>query len=149
MKLASALGFGLILLAGLAVSAPGHADGLPQGTYLDSCSGARVEGASLIARCRGVDGLEHHSALLDFDRCVGDIGNNGGVLSCNMGVADRVPPPVPLNPPVTTVAMRCDDLHHEAADLRARRDATFDPILRAEVEGRLHGVEDQLDHCAP
>jgi hypothetical protein len=121
----------------------------PRGTYLDSCDGARVEGASLIARCRGGDGMEHHSALLNYDRCVGDIGNNGGVLGCNMGWWTKTPPPPPLDPPVTTAAVRCDDLSREVAEPRPRRGATFDPILRAQVEGRPHGVEDQLDYCAP
>jgi hypothetical protein len=149
MKLAPGLGFGLILLAGLGVSSPGRADGIPQGTYLDTCNDARVEGASLMARCRGADGMEHRSALVNFDRCVGDIGNNDGALSCNMGIAGRLPAPAAVSPPVSQVVMRCDDLHHEVIDLRQRRDATADPILRAQIEGRLHGAEDQEEHCAP
>jgi hypothetical protein len=147
MKLAPSIGLGLILLAALAASPPGHAQGLPQGTYLDTCSGARVEGASLIARCRGADGMEQHSALLNFDRCAGDIANNNGVLSCNFGVAGPVPAPMPAPPPVTRVAVDCNELHRQAADLHARLDATFDPIERARLDGRLHEVHDQEDHC--
>jgi hypothetical protein len=144
------LATGLVLLAGLAAASPAaHAQGLPQGTYLDTCSGARVEGASLIARCRDSAGFERHSALLSFDRCVGDIANNNGVLSCNIGIAGPVPLPAPAQRPVTRVAVDCDELHRQAADLHARMDATFDPIEHARIEGQLHQVHDQEDHCAP
>src|SRR5215471_10106907 len=82
MNLASGLCLGLLLAAICAAAPPGHAEGIPSGSYLASCSGAKVEGASLIARCPRVDGSEQHSALLNFDRCAGDIANDNGVLSC-------------------------------------------------------------------
>src|SRR6266481_4727779 len=74
-----------VVLAGLGWSLPAQAQGLPQGTYLSSCSGARMEGDTLVARCRTRDGAEQRSALAGVNRCVGDIGNSNGSLSCNFG----------------------------------------------------------------
>ena len=74
-----------VVLAGLGWSIPAQAQGLPQGSYLQSCSGARMEGDTLVARCRTRDGREERSALAGVNRCVGDIGNSNGSLQCNMG----------------------------------------------------------------
>src|SRR5712691_7099161 len=69
-----------LLLAGFTWSA--QAQGIPQGSYLKSCNGARVEGDTLVARCRTTDGREERSSLAGVNRCTGDIGNNNGVLQC-------------------------------------------------------------------
>jgi hypothetical protein len=145
MKLA--LGLGLVCCAGLALSAAAQAQGLPQGPYLDTCDGAQSEGPNLMAQCRDAAGVEHRSALINYPRCVGPITNNNGVLTCDFGLAGPVPLVTPARPPVTEVAIRCDDLHRESADLQAQRDATFDPIERAHIEGRLHEVQDEEDDC--
>ena len=50
-------------------SMPAQAQGLPQGTYLNSCTGAHLEGDALVARCRTMDGREQHSALAGVNRC--------------------------------------------------------------------------------
>jgi hypothetical protein len=147
MKLATGLGFGLIALAGLAASPAANAQGLPQGSYLDTCDGARVQGMSLVAQCRDVTGIERSSALINFNRCVGDIANNDGALSCNFGIAGPVPLPAPARPPITRVAVECDTLHRQAADLRARADMAMSPIDHARIEGQLDQVHDQEDHC--
>ena len=74
-----------VLLTGIGWSATAEAQGIPQGSYLRSCNGARIEGDTLVARCRTVDGREQRSALATVHRCVGDIGNNNGQLQCNYG----------------------------------------------------------------
>jgi hypothetical protein len=140
------LGVSVSCIAGLALAAAAHAQGLPQGPYLDTCDGAKVEGPNLMAQCRDVDGIERHSALINFPRCSGPIINDNGVLTCDFGLAGPVPL-ITRRPPVTEVAVRCDELHREAADLGVRRDAAFDPIERARIDGRLHQVQDQEDHC--
>jgi hypothetical protein len=145
-KLATILGLGVLMLAGLGGAAPGHAQGLPQGSYLGTCSGARVDGASLIARCRDAAGVEQHSALVNFDRCVGDIANNGGALSCNMGAADAAPAPA-ADAPVTRVAIDCSELHRRDADLKARLNIPANPVDRGRLEGELHQVQTEEDHC--
>ena len=144
------LGLGLVCGAGLALSAAAaQAQGLPQGPYLNTCSGAQAEGPNLMAQCRDAIGVEHRSALINFPRCVGAITNSNGVLTCDFGLAGRVPLITRARPPVTAVAMRCDDLHHESADLQAQREEAFDPIDRAHIDGRLHEVQDREDDCTP
>jgi hypothetical protein len=59
----------------------------PQGSYLSSCTNVRMEGGSLTAMCRRADGREQRTALRDFNQCIGDIGNDNGVLRCNRGQA--------------------------------------------------------------
>ncbi len=73
-----------LLLAGIGWASPAHAQGMPQGSYLRSCTNAAMQGDSLIATCRRADGREERSALAGVRRCVGDIGNNNGVLQCSV-----------------------------------------------------------------
>src|ERR1700730_5553858 len=85
----------VVVLAGLGWSLPAQAQGLPQGSYLSSCNGAKMEGDTLVARCRTQNGSEQRSALAGVRRCVGDIGNSNGSLQCNFGPgrADVAPGP--------------------------------------------------------
>jgi hypothetical protein len=119
---------------------------MPQGSYLDTCTGARVDGDSLIARCHRIDGSERDSTLLNYRGCLGDIFNENGVLNCHFGTAVI---PAPVSPPVERVAVRCEDLQREALQLRDRLDRTFDPVDHARLQGQLDVVNDQADHCAP
>ena len=66
-------------------TAPVHAQGVPPGSYLRTCSHVAVYGDRLIADCRRTDGSWGRTALRDVDRCVGDIGNMDGQLACNRG----------------------------------------------------------------
>ena len=79
MKMVS-VALAAVVLAGLGWALPAQAQGMPQGSYLGSCTGARMEGDTLVARCRAVDGREQRSALAGVRRCVGDIGNSNGSL---------------------------------------------------------------------
>jgi len=72
---------GALLLAGVVWSA--QAQGLPQGSYLQSCGNVGIQGDTLVALCRTVDGREQRAALDAVSHCVGDIGNNNGTLQCN------------------------------------------------------------------
>jgi hypothetical protein len=75
---------GAVVLCGVSFSAGAQT---PQGSYLSSCTNVRMEGGSLTAICRRADGREQRTALRDFNQCIGDIGNNNGVLRCNRGQA--------------------------------------------------------------
>src|ERR1700675_2639216 len=83
-----------VLLTGIGWSAGAQAQGTPGGSYLRSCEGAHIEGDTLVARCRTVDGREQRSALAGVNRCVGDIGNNNGQLQCSFGGPGRGQAPV-------------------------------------------------------
>jgi hypothetical protein len=78
------------LLAGAATllsfaAVPVHAQGVPPGSYLRTCTHVATYGDRLLADCRRTDGSWGRTALRDVDRCVGDIGNMNGQLACNRG----------------------------------------------------------------
>ena len=75
------IGAAAVLLSLAAV--PVHAQGFPPGSYLRTCSNVQTYGDRLMADCRRMDGSWGTTALRDVDRCVGDIGNLDGQLTCN------------------------------------------------------------------
>ena len=80
------------LLGSFALSA--HGQGLPPGSYQQSCRDFRIEGGNLTAVCRRSHGRGERLTALNVSHCVGDIGNNNGNLVCNGGRPARpVPPP--------------------------------------------------------
>ena len=83
MKIALGLA-AAVVLGGVSFSACAQ---VPQGSYLGSCTNIRMEGRTLTAVCRRADGREQRTALGDVNQCIGDIGNNNGVLRCNRGQA--------------------------------------------------------------
>jgi len=86
-----------LLLAGIAWSAAAQAQGLPQGSYSQSCMDIGIQGDTLVAACRTVDGRSQRTSLAAVSRCVGDIGNNNGNLQCNYDSgaqpSGQMPPP--------------------------------------------------------
>ena len=68
--------------------------GLPGGSYAASCVGCFAFGTTLNCLCYSMSG-ELRSTSLDYGQCVGDIGNNDGVLGCQMGAPPPPPPPPP------------------------------------------------------
>lgn len=85
------------ILAALSCMPPAQAQGVPPGSYRQSCSDAHIERGALVATCRGEHGRMTRSSLADVGRCTGDIGNLNGVLQCNYasgparGTAQAVP----------------------------------------------------------
>jgi hypothetical protein len=152
-----------VLLTGIGWSATAEAQGLPQGSYLRSCNGARLEGDTLVARCRTVDGREQRSALASVHRCVGDIGNNNGQLQCSYGGPGAQGVPAPgygdrerygererygrAEPGYGSDRGECRGLRREAEELRERLGREFNPIERARTEGRLREVRAQQERC--
>jgi CVNH domain len=74
-----------LLITGSTFLEPGFTQSMPQGSYRTSCTDIRVEDRTLTAVCRIADGREQRTSLTDVDRCVGDIGNDAGALTCNHG----------------------------------------------------------------
>ena len=91
MKIALGL-FTALVLGGVSFSAWAQA---PQGSYLGSCTNIRMEGRTLTAVCRRADGREQRTTLGDINQCIGDIGNNNGVLRCNRVQAPTGQAPTP------------------------------------------------------
>ena len=74
--------FAALLITGPMFVQPAHAESPPQGSYRSSCTDVRVEDRTLTAVCRIADGREQRTSLTDVNRCVGDIGNDNGALTC-------------------------------------------------------------------
>ena len=97
MKIASGT-LTALLLAGIACATAAQAQGVPRGSYLQSCGDVGMAGDTLFAVCRRADGRDRRAELPSVSRCVGDIGNNNGRLRCNYGRAAqpyRQAPPQP------------------------------------------------------
>ena len=77
--------FAALLITGSIFLQPAHAQSSPSGSYRTSCTDIRVEDRTLTAVCRIADGREQTTTLTDVNRCVGDIGNDNGALTCNHG----------------------------------------------------------------
>jgi CVNH domain-containing protein len=84
MKL-SVSAFGALLITGSMFLQPAPAKSAPDGSYRKSYTDARVEDRTLTAVCRTADGREQRTSLTDVNRCVGDIGNDNGALTCSHG----------------------------------------------------------------
>jgi hypothetical protein len=63
----------------------------PPGTYLESCTGAAVNGDTLSASCKRADGSEQPASLASYKQCAGDIWNNDGSLGCAQGAVPAGP----------------------------------------------------------
>jgi hypothetical protein len=77
--------FAALLVTGSMCVRPAYAQSTPQGSYRSSCTEVRVEDRTLTAVCRIADGREQRTSLTDVNRCVGDIGNDNGALTCSHG----------------------------------------------------------------
>jgi hypothetical protein len=81
MKMEISVGaFAVLLIAASMFLETAHAQSAPQGSYRNSCTDARVEDRTV---CRFADGREQRTSLTDVNRCVSDIGNDNGALTCN------------------------------------------------------------------
>jgi hypothetical protein len=81
-------------------AAPAVAQGLPQGSYLDTCTNVRVAANELLATCRMQNQTQNETALANPFNCQGWISNQNGTLVCGrQGAQPYVPPPA-------SVAMR-------------------------------------------
>ena len=81
-----------LLLAGLGWPQPASAQDVPPGTYLRSCGEVYLQGDTLVATCRRMDGAPRRTSLPGVQGCVGDIGNLNGRLTCNYAGAPQQQP---------------------------------------------------------
>jgi len=139
-----------VMLAGIFWSATASAQAVPPGSYLRSCASAGLRGDSLIATCRRADGLEQRSVLADVHRCVGDIGNNNGVLQCQHAGGRQEFGQVVSEPGPgygSDRPDRCGGLHRQSEELRARLDREWNPMERARIESHLRELHEQEERC--
>ncbi len=88
----------VLALAGAAILAMGSsgAMGVPQGSYLQSCTQAYVDGDTLRARCWSAAGRYKKTWLTGYAACVTDIANVDGVLTCSGHALGNAPAPEPV-----------------------------------------------------
>ena len=150
--------FAGLLLAGSVYTSPAHAQGVPQGSYLRTCTDVGMRGDTLTARCQRPDGRHQQASLTGVNRCAGDISNVNGALTCNFGPGgpghaqapgseQRYGGPGYREGYGSEFRGRCEGLHREAQELRHRLDQEWNPVERARTEGRLREVREQQERC--
>jgi len=171
VKIVSGL-LGVAVLAGLAFAA--NAQGLPPGSYQQSCRDFRMQGGTLTAVCRRANGRGDHLTALNVTHCVGDIGNNNGQLVCNGGrpAAPASPPPRQAETPPYQgpgyalppgypaqgyppprygeehgYRERCEGLRHEEHELRDRLAYTPYGEERERLQYRLGRIQAERERC--
>jgi hypothetical protein len=163
--------FGAFTLGSLAFSA--HGQGLPPGSYQQSCRDFRMQGSTLSAVCRRSHGRGEQLTALNVAHCIGDIGNNNGQLICNGGQpATPLPPrqgpgpadpgpgyspgpgyPGPGYPPPPRYSEeggyreRCDSLRHEEHELSDRLAYTPHGEERERLQYQLGRVQAEREQC--
>jgi hypothetical protein len=65
------------------VAAPSLAQGIPRGSYQQTCRGIRSDGVRVSARCQRADGNWNDTSIA-FRNCNGDIMNDNGNLRCGV-----------------------------------------------------------------
>jgi hypothetical protein len=60
-------------------------DGLPGGSYQQSCFNCSYDGNTLVCSCLDESGGSRQATLPGVPNCIGDIGNNNGHLNCFTG----------------------------------------------------------------
>jgi hypothetical protein len=65
-------------------SIPAQAQGVPGGSYLQSCTNVRMFGDRVVAECRRADGSWDRTSL-NVSRCIGGLANANGQLTCGYG----------------------------------------------------------------
>jgi hypothetical protein len=143
--------FAAMALAGTSFSASAQAQ--PPGSYQESCGDIRMQGSTLTAMCRTVDGRGRPTAL-NIARCVGDIGNNNGRLVCSggqpvrprQGAGPGYPPP-PGYGEDQDYRQRCEHLRREERELRDRLASASYGEERQRIEYRLDQLHSEREEC--
>jgi len=80
-----------VLAVAMVLSLPGRANAAvmdgPPGTYRETCRDVRMQGDILRARCQNTESRWRDTSLDDVYRCVGDISNIDGRLTCNRSLS--------------------------------------------------------------
>lgn len=145
---AALIGFAAMALAGFVAMAPtpAQAQGVPPGSYLQTCSDVRIYGDRLSAVCRRPDGGFSRTGLRDPQRCVSDIANINGQLRCQYAGGPG-PGPGYREGPGGEFRERCEELRHEYERAREHLEHEGNPYDRERLEGRLHEIREQMDRC--
>lgn len=93
------------------------AQGIPQGSYQQTCNNVSVNGDTLTANCQDTSGNWKSVELPGFQRCGGEIVNDNGVLRCAMnGPVNSLQG---NNGPSGSYLRSCQNVHVSGDDLKA------------------------------
>lgn len=125
------------------------AQGIPQGSYQQTCNNVSVNGDTLVASCQDANGSWHSTSLPGFDRCSTGIQNDNGTLRCV--VSGYSSPGQSAAGPSGSYLQSCQDVQIKGDDLHARcqtrsgdmRDAKLDDYRKCtgdivNEDGHLH-----------
>ncbi len=147
----------LIALFALAVTIWGTeawAQGIPQGSYQQTCSSVSVNGDTLVANCQDTNGTWHSASLPGFQNCSSEIRNDNGTLRCEMTGYSSPAPYQTGAGPAGSYLQSCQNVQAKGDDLHARcrtssgdmRDAKLDDY--AKCRGDIANEDGHL-RCLP
>jgi CVNH domain len=116
------------------------AQDIPPGSYRDSCRSIKMHHDRLQAKCQTSQGNWVHTDLDDVDRCVGDITNVEGQLTCNKNGA----------PPQGSYMQTCRDVRARYNTLWARCETSNGQWINTSLDnfsqcpGGIVNIEGQL-----
>jgi CVNH domain len=110
--------FAIIATVAVFWGTPGIAQGIPQGSYQQTCNSVSVNGDTLLATCQDANGTLHSASLPGFQRCTSEITNDNGTLRCVMGGYST--PAQSGGTPGGSYLQTCQDAHVKGDDLHAR-----------------------------
>jgi hypothetical protein len=96
------------------------AQGIPQGSYQQTCNNVAVNGSVLSANCQDSRGNWINAQLPDVQRCTSNIINDNGALRCATAGYGAPAGYQAGNMPNGSYAQSCQDIHVGGDDLHAR-----------------------------
>jgi hypothetical protein len=139
--------FAALMLASWGTTAAGQ--GIPQGSYQQTCNNISVNGDTLVANCQDTSGNWHSTSLPAFQNCTSGINNDNGTLRCV--VSGYSAPATTGAGPAGSYLQSCENVQVKGDDLHARcrtengdmRDAKLDDYRKCTGDivnenGHLH-----------
>lgn len=125
------------------------AQGIPQGSYQQTCNNISVNGDTLVANCQDTSGTWHSTSLPGFQNCSSGINNDNGTLRCV--VSGYSAPGGSVAGPAGSYLQSCENVQIKGDDLHAQcrtrngdvRDAKLDDYRKCtgdivNEDGHLH-----------